>query len=158
MEKHIVYRTENTINKRFYYGVTKVEGRNFKTYLGSGKLLMQAIERYGKENFVRRTVKEFNSEQDALNFEALIVDQDFVDRRDCYNITLGGGKPPACVTPWNKGMKGLTNKGSFKKGDEAWNKGLEGYKGGQYDRTDKHKLEMSEMKKKWWANRKRKKK
>ena len=28
--------------------------------------------------------------------------------------------------PWNKGLKGYTNKGSFKKGNKSWNKGTKG--------------------------------
>lgn len=83
----IVYRTENKVNGKFYYGVTN--GNNTK-YLGSGKILNAAIEKYGEENFIRRTIMEFDTAEEAYEFEALIVDQDLVDRDDCYNIKLGG--------------------------------------------------------------------
>ena len=88
--KHIVYRTENKLTGKFYYGVHN--GTN-PDYLGSGVVLKQAIKKHGKENFIRRTVFE-GSETDCYDLEKLIVDQDLVNRNDCYNVTLGGGNPP----------------------------------------------------------------
>ena len=82
-----VYRTENKVNGNFYYGVTN--GNN-PDYLGGGKLLLKAIKKYGRSNFVMRTVKEFDNIEDCFNLEKLIVDQDLVDRDDCYNLKLGG--------------------------------------------------------------------
>ena len=90
MGRFIVYRTENTINGKFYYGVHDTKSRDSKHYLGSGLLLKKAIKKYSRDNFVRRTVKKFDNRDDANAFEALIVDQDFVDRNDCYNKALGG--------------------------------------------------------------------
>ena len=87
----IVYRTENKINGKFYYGVTN--GNN-PSYIGSGKNITRAINKYGKENFVRRTIMEFETEDEAYAFEALIVDELLLSNPDCYNITLGGGNPP----------------------------------------------------------------
>ena len=85
--KYIVYRTENKINGKFYYGV---HNGSKPGYLGSGELLKKAIEKYGRENFVRRTIMEFDTAKEAYDFEALVVDQDFVDRDDCYNLKVGG--------------------------------------------------------------------
>ena len=89
---HIVYRTENLINGNFYYGVHNSDKND--GYLGSGKRLRWAIEKYGKENFIRRVVRKFLTAEDAYEFEALIVDQDFVERDDCYNLMPGGKIPP----------------------------------------------------------------
>ena len=83
----LVYRTENKINGKFYYGVTN--GNN-PSYLGSGIILKKAIKKYGRNNFIRRTVIEFDTIEEAYEFEKLIVDQDFVDRDDCYNSCIGG--------------------------------------------------------------------
>ena len=87
----IVYRTENKVNGKFYYGVHNGTNDN---YLGSGKLLKWAISKYGRENFIRRTIKEFDTADEAYAFERLLVDSDFVNRDDCYNVTEGGNKPP----------------------------------------------------------------
>jgi hypothetical protein len=50
METHIVYKTTNLVNERFYIGVHKQEGIEFDGYLGSGKALQNAINKYGKKH------------------------------------------------------------------------------------------------------------
>ena len=90
MSSAIVYRTENVVNGKFYYGVMSENNCKASTYLGSGKLLKRAIDKYGRDKFVRRTIAKFATVDEAYDFEALVVDQDFVDRDDCYNIKLGG--------------------------------------------------------------------
>ena len=50
--------------------------------------------KYGFDSFTRITLKIFDSEQDALDFESLIVDKDFINRDDTYNMIEGGGLPP----------------------------------------------------------------
>lgn len=86
----IVYQTTNTLNDHIYIGVHT--GAR-KSYLGSGDNLKRAIEKYGKENFVRETIFEGTMEE-CLEKEAKIVDEEFISRRDTYNIAVGGGMPP----------------------------------------------------------------
>jgi hypothetical protein len=43
----IVYETTNKINGKIYVGCHKIDDVN-DDYLGSGKLLMEDIEKYGK--------------------------------------------------------------------------------------------------------------
>lgn len=88
--KYKVYRIENTINGKFYYGVQRI---NNKHYFGGGKYLKKAISKYGKNNFIKRTIMEFETAREAYNLESLIVDQDLVNRSDCYNASLGGETP-----------------------------------------------------------------
>ena len=83
----IVYRTECKIDNKFYYGV---HNNTKDHYYGSNVHLNRAIKKYGKENFVRRTIMEFDTEEQAYAFEALIVDQLLVDNPNCYNVGLGG--------------------------------------------------------------------
>ena len=45
-----VYITTNLINKNFYIGKHSTDNLN-DGYLGSGKCLLAAIKKYGKENF-----------------------------------------------------------------------------------------------------------
>ena len=52
------------------------------------------MNKYGFDSFTRVTLKIFDSEQDALDFESLIVDKDFINRDDTYNMVEGGGLPP----------------------------------------------------------------
>lgn len=89
---YIVYKTTNTINGKFYIGVHNGKDPN---YLGSGKYLNDAIAHYGRDSFERTTLYEVDTLEEALVIEAEIVNKDFLLREDTYNLTLGGGIPPA---------------------------------------------------------------
>ena len=84
---NLVYRTENKLDNKFYYGVHN--GSN-PDYLGSGKLLKRAIKKYGKDNFVRRTIMEFDTLEEAYAFEAIMVDKQLIEDPKCYNVATGG--------------------------------------------------------------------
>jgi hypothetical protein len=60
----------------------------YKSAIGS------AIQQYGKDNVKLEILRTFSSEQDALDYEAKIVNEDFVKSKNTYNLCLGGGKPP----------------------------------------------------------------
>lgn len=86
---NFVYCTTNTVNGHFYIGVHQTDNMD-DGYLGSGKRLHYAIEKYGKENFKRRIIKMCDSPEMAYQIEAFLVTQYIVSREDCYNIVLGG--------------------------------------------------------------------
>lgn len=51
-----VYKITNLINGKTYVGQRKiVRDKTWEDYYGSGKLIKQAITKYGKENFFERT-------------------------------------------------------------------------------------------------------
>jgi len=86
---HIVYKTTNIVNNKIYIGVhstNKLEDG----YIGSGWILKSAIKKYGKDKFHRDILYLFHTRQAALEMEKQIVDQQFVDRLDTYNVALGG--------------------------------------------------------------------
>ena len=87
--RHIVYKTTNLINGKFYYGVYDTN-RNVRNYLGSGVYLKKAIKKYGKDNFKRETIKSFDIEQDAYDYERLIITNELILDSNCYNINIGG--------------------------------------------------------------------
>ena len=64
----IVYKTTNLTNNKFYLGVHGCTKKCAKAcnYIGSGIVLKQAIKKYGKSNFIRETLMEFNT-SDILN-------------------------------------------------------------------------------------------
>tara|TARA_R110000782_G_scaffold79712_1_gene158182 strand:+ start:330 stop:767 length:438 start_codon:yes stop_codon:yes gene_type:complete len=83
----IVYRTENKINNKFYYGV---DTKDRSWYYGSGIALKRAIKKYGIDNFVKRTICRFNTKEDAFNFESILVDNTMINNSQCYNMKEGG--------------------------------------------------------------------
>ncbi|UNA01940.1 major capsid protein [Vibrio phage PVA8] len=86
---YIVYKTTNTINNKIYIGVHKTDNLD-DSYLGSGKHILNAIQKYGSENFTREIIDIFNSYEDAFTLESELVTEDFVSRPDTYNQALGG--------------------------------------------------------------------
>jgi|GEM_PF-1482481 len=96
-EQWILYLTTNICNCKIYVGVHKLATtKRSRNYLGSGLALQPAIEKYGRENFIRTTLAEFSCGADAYAAETEMVDLEFVKRLDTYNLKLGG-----------KGNKGL---------------------------------------------------
>ena len=87
----ILYKTTNLINGKVYIGVHKLANTSkSKCYLGSGNALQLALQKYGRANFTRITLAEFNCGTDAYLAEAEMVTEEFVERRDNYNMKKGG--------------------------------------------------------------------
>lgn len=91
---YILYKTTNKINGKIYVGIHKTETLEFDGYLGSGKILKQAIKRYGRENFQREILAVLDSMEDAQEIESKYVNIDFISDPLTYNICEGGGIPP----------------------------------------------------------------
>lgn len=107
--KYIVYLTTNKTNNKIYVGVHKTENPDiFDGYIGCSINIFtsnpelknpktpfhKAVKKYGYNSFVRNIIQIFDTEEEALDLEALIVNQDFIERKDTYNAVLGGGLPP----------------------------------------------------------------
>jgi hypothetical protein len=86
---HVIYRIDNTTNGRFYIGKHSTNNIN-DNYLGSGKALLRAIRKYGKDNFKKSILFIYDNEEDALAKEKELVNEEFVSRKETYNITEGG--------------------------------------------------------------------
>jgi hypothetical protein len=107
---HFIYQTTNLVNEHFYIGVHNTNNMN-DGYLGSGDLIRAAIKKHGRDSFKRIILGEFDNPKDALDIEALIVNEDFIARKDTYNICLGGFGGTFAKT---KGMKFVRVKSSGK--------------------------------------------
>lgn len=59
-------------------------------YLGSGVILLRAIKKYGKEEFTRTIVKQFNNRKEASDYEKIHVTEEVANSPDFYNIKSGG--------------------------------------------------------------------
>lgn len=100
--KYYVYKITNTVNYKIYIGVHKSMNINSDPYLGSGTRLSFAKQFYGPLFFEREILYEFDIEEYAYIMEEMIVDIDFIKRRDTYNDCLGGkgGGFSPCHKPW----------------------------------------------------------
>lgn len=101
--KFIVYLTVNIANKKIYIGVHKTDVNDFDGYLGCGVVTTQpntyqnssthfqyAVKKYGVKNFLRFTLYEFDTEEEAYKMEELLVTEEFVKRENTYNMMIGG--------------------------------------------------------------------
>lgn len=84
-----VYQITNNINGMIYVGVHKSTNPN-DSYMGSGVHIKRAIAKYGVHNFTKTILFEYETAEDAYKKESEIVNEDFIQRSDTYNLTLGG--------------------------------------------------------------------
>ena len=84
-----IYKTTNLINGKFYIGAHKTKEINDQ-YLGSGKNLNRAIKKYGKNNFKKEILFIFDNEKEMFAKEKELVNEEFVNKVDTYNIKTGG--------------------------------------------------------------------
>lgn len=89
-KKAFLYITKNLINGKVYIGVRTFSNTSTDNkYLGSGKAIKKAIEKYGKENFSRNTLL-IGSTKYCYEVEREIVNEDWCKSEDNYNISVGG--------------------------------------------------------------------
>lgn len=84
---YYIYKITNKINARYYIGVHY--GELDDSYMGSGKALRRAINRYGIENFEKQVLESFHSKEDAYNREKDLV-KTVRDDKLSYNLKKGG--------------------------------------------------------------------
>ena len=87
---HYVYEITNNINGRKYIGKHSTNNLN-DNYMGSGKALLKAINKYGVENFSKNIIVVCESEKEAyLEEQRLIKERNAVESNLYYNIVDGG--------------------------------------------------------------------
>ena len=87
--KHFIYETTNLIDGKKYRGKHSTNDINDE-YLGSGIYLNRAIEKYGRENFKREILEFTDTAESALELEKEYVNDEWVSRKDTYNLKPGG--------------------------------------------------------------------
>lgn len=86
---YTVYKTTNTLDRKFYIGVHKTNNPN-DSYLGSGIAIKAAIKSAGKAAFQKEILASFDTPEEAYYLESKLVIQEAVDDPMCYNLTKGG--------------------------------------------------------------------
>lgn len=87
-----IYITTNLINGKKYIGQhLKSTTKKYDYYLGSGILLKQAIQKYGKENFKKEILCLCETQEEANEKEKeYILQYNAVEGSNFYNIASGG--------------------------------------------------------------------
>jgi len=94
---HYVYEITNKVNGKKYIGKHSTELPFLKDdYYGSGVLMLKALSKYGRRNFSRRVIGQYETEQEALDAEFEEIEKvNAYDNPQYYNLCQGG----------NEGMK-----------------------------------------------------
>jgi len=86
---HYVYRTINLLNGMEYIGVHSTNNLA-DDYIGSGTYLRHAIRKHGRDKFKKEIIRKFKSRDEALSYEAYLVDEAYIGQINVYNLVLGG--------------------------------------------------------------------
>lgn len=121
---YIVYKITNKINNKYYIGMHKTNNLD-DGYMGSGKLIKRAIQKYGIEKFSKEILHIFDNEIDMRNKEKKLV----VLSEQSYNL-CDGGKGGFGYINRNKLTSGIVSdnsKNNLKKGNNPWKSEPEHY-------------------------------
>jgi len=115
---YTIYKITNKINNKIYIGKHKTTDLNDE-YMGSGKLIKDAIEKYRVDNFKKDILFIFDNEEEMNNKESDLVTPEFIREDTNYNICVGrsGGFSYINETVWTKERRLEHNRKSSPFGD-----------------------------------------
>lgn len=86
-----IYKTTNLLNGKIYIGQKKSAVFLGESYLGSGKYLVRAVNKYGKENFHVEMIDSAESRDELSQLEIRYISEyDATNHLKGYNIAKGG--------------------------------------------------------------------
>jgi group I intron endonuclease len=151
---YYLYKITNLINDKYYVGVHKTKNIN-DGYMGSGKVIRQAIEKYGIENFKKEILEYFSDSKTMLKREKEIVTEDFLTQENVYNLRKGGdggfdyinknklnASPESLEKRRKKLKENFSNKNWYGKNNPFYNK----------KHSDETKQHISEKRKEFFEN------
>lgn len=143
-----IYRITNNINGKTYIGQHKYRDEDdpMRYYRGSGILLKQAYQKYGKENFTIEVLYKRIQYQDTANsMEIWAIEKERKENvNGCYNLA-NGGKGSHPMSEKTKKILAKINKGNkhclgYKHSEEAKRKISNAHKGHHLSEETKQKI------------------
>ncbi len=164
----IIYKTTNLVNGKIYIGQDKYNNPN---YLGSGKILQLAFQKYGIENFRKEILEKCKSAEDLNERERYWIDYySSTNRKIGYNIAFGGNGGDTISNHPKKDEIGKKHSEWLKENNpsrgrkrseseiEKWKESYVGKYQGENNpnfgskREESAKKKMSTSRKQWWDN------
>ncbi len=88
---HYLYKITNNLNGKFYIGRHSSNVHPDESdYWGSGVALLRAYKVHGKHNFTKEVIQFCDTFESLCDLESTIVNKEFINRQDTYNMTVGG--------------------------------------------------------------------
>lgn len=88
-----IYKTTNNINNKIYVGQKKSDTFLEEKYLGSGTLLLVAVNKYGKDNFSVEMIDTAETQEELNDKEFYWVEHfDSMNSEVGYNLVPGGNR------------------------------------------------------------------
>ena len=87
---HYLYKITNNINGKYYIGRHSTDNLE-DNYFGSGAGIVNAVEKYGKENFSKEILYHCETTEELWELERKIVNAEIVKDKNSYNMAYGGG-------------------------------------------------------------------
>ena len=83
-----VYVIVNKKNLKLYFGSHSWSGEGLDpNYYGSGKIIKQAVNKYGRDNFIIQPIKFYNTVEECRQAEEeLLTKYDIANNPRCYNV------------------------------------------------------------------------
>lgn len=91
--RYTIYQVTNNLNGKIYVGKHQTLDP-YDSYYGSGTAIKNALKKHGKENFTKKVLFIFKTEEEMNNKEKELITEEFVKRKDTYNKSVGGEGGP----------------------------------------------------------------
>jgi group I intron endonuclease len=135
---YLIYKITNKLDGKIYIGSHKTKKVD-DGYMGSGKYLNRAYQKYGIENFTKEILFVFDNAKEMYAKEAELVNEDFLAEANTYNLKRGGMGGFDFI---NENKLNLTNQIKATLAAQKANKGRKGR-----PMSEEHKKRLAEINK-----------